>query len=105
MSPAQKRRRNVLIILVGIVIVTVGLAVLVDPVLWIAQVVADVLLAVYVYLLVQLTRHRSLASDEDDFWSSTPQSRSVGLAHPRIPARRELAPMPRASTPRRSAAG
>ena len=57
MTPAQKRRRNVVVILVGAVVVTLGLAVLVNPMLWIAQGVADVLLAVYLYLLV-LQRRR-----------------------------------------------
>ena len=52
MTPAQKRRRNVLVVLIGGVIVSLGLAVLVNPMLWIAQGIADVLLAVYLYLLV-----------------------------------------------------
>jgi hypothetical protein len=106
MTPAQKRRRNVVIILVGAVIVTVGLALLVSPVLWIAQVAADVLLAIYLYLLVLLKRHGSLApSGDEDFWSSGPPARPVTLAHPRVPARHELAPMRGAAKRRRSAAG
>jgi hypothetical protein len=107
MTPAQKRRRNVLVILIGAAIVSLGLAVLVSPMLWIVQGVADVLLAVYLYLLV-LRRRGSLASHGDaDFWGSGPASppRPVALAHPRAPARPELAPFPRASKPRRSAAG
>jgi hypothetical protein len=106
MTPAKKRRRRVVIILVGAVIVTAGLAVLVSPVLWIAQVAADVLLAIYLYLLVLLKRHGSLVpSGDEDFWSSGPPARPVALAHPRAPARHELAPMPGAEKPRRSAAG
>ena len=107
MTPAQKRRRNVLVILIGGAILSLGLAVLVSPMLWIAQGIADVLLAVYVYLLV-LHRRGSLASTvDDDFWGSRPASppRPVALAHPRVPARPELAPLQGASKPRRSAAG
>jgi hypothetical protein len=107
MTPAQKRRRNVLVILIGGAIVSLGLAVLVNPMLWIVQGVADVLLAVYLYLLV-LRRRGSLASHGDaDFWGSGPASspRPVALAHPRVPARPELAPPPGASKPRRSATG
>ena len=107
MTPAQKRRRTVLAILIGGAILSLGLAVLVSPMLWIANGVADVLLAVYVYLLV-LHRRGSLASTvDDDFWGSrpAPPPRPVALAHPRAPARPELAPLPGASRPRRSAAG
>ena len=107
MTPAQKRRRNVLVILIGAAILTLGLAVLVSPMLWIAHGVADVLLAVYLYLLV-LHRRGALASTvDDDFWGSRPTSppRPVALAHPRAPARPELAPLPGASRPRRSATG
>ena len=107
MTAAQKRRRNVVMILVGATIVTLGLAVLVNPMLWIAQGLADVLLAGYLYLLV-LRRRGALASHgDDDFWGSSPASpsRTVALAHPRGPARPELAPLPGAAKPRRSAAG
>jgi hypothetical protein len=107
MTPAQKRRRNVLVILIGGAILSLGLAVLVSPMLWIAQGIADVLLAVYLYLLV-LQRRGSLASTvDDDFWGSRPASppRPVALAHPRAAARPELAPLPGASRPRRSATG
>jgi hypothetical protein len=107
MSPAQKRRRNVLVILIGGAILTLGLAILVSPMLWIAHGVADVLLAVYLYLLV-LQRRGSFASHgDDDFWGSAPASptRPVSLAHPRVPERPDLAPLPGASRPRRSAAG
>jgi hypothetical protein len=107
MTAAQKRRRNVVMILVGATIVTLGLAVVVNPMLWIAQGLADVLLAGYLYLLV-LRRRGALASHgDDDFWGSAPASpsRPVALAHPRAPARPELAPLPGAAKPRRSAAG
>ena len=107
MTPAQKRRRNVLMILVGAVVVTLALALLVNPMLWIAQGVADVLLAVYLYLLVLRRRGSLAAHGDDDFWGSGPSSppRPVALAHPRVPARPELAPLSRAEKPRRSAAG
>ena len=108
MTPAQKRRRTVLVILIGGAILSLGLAVLVSPMLWIAQGIADVLLAVYLYLLVLLKRRGSLTSTvDDDFWGSRPASppRPVALAHPRVPARPELAPLQGASKPRRSAAG
>jgi len=90
MSPAQKRRRFVLVILIGGAILSLGLAVLVSPMLWIAQGIADVLLAVYLYLLVRLKRRGSLASTvDDDFWGSRPASppRPAALTHPRVPAR------------------
>jgi hypothetical protein len=107
MTPAQTRRRNVVVILVGAVVVTLGLAVLVNPMLWIAQGVADVLLAVYLYLLVLRRRGSLAAHGDDDFWGSGPASppRQVAVAHPRVPARPELAPLPGAEKPRRSAAG
>ena len=107
MTPAQKRRRNVLVILIGGAILSLGLAVLVSPMLWIAHGVADVLLAVYLYLLV-LHRRGSLASTvDDDFWGSRPASppRPVALTHPRVPARPKLAPLAGASKQRRSDAG
>ena len=107
MTPAQKRRRNVLVVLVVAVVVTLALALLVNPILWIVQGIADVLLAVYIYLLV-LRRRGALASHGDaDFWGSGSASppRPMALAHPRVPARPELAPLPGAAKPRRSAAG
>ena len=107
MTPAQKRRRNVLVILIGGAIISLGLAVLVSPMLWIVQGIADVLLAVYLCLLV-LQRRGSLTSTvDDDFWGSRPasQPRPVPLAHPRDPVRPELAPLPGASRPHRSATG
>jgi Flp pilus assembly protein TadB len=108
MSPAQKRRRDVLIILVGAAVVTLGLAVLVDPMLWIGQAVVDVLLAVYLSLLVLVKRGGSLAFAATDTRSApAPRSRSGALAHPRVPARPELAALPAASpaSQRRTAAG
>jgi hypothetical protein len=106
MTPAQKRRRDVLVILIGATVISLGLAVLVNPMLWAVQGVADVLLAVYLFLLV-LQQRGSLASrGTDDFWSGPASPpRPVTLAHPRVPARPELAPLPRAAKPRRSAAG
>jgi uncharacterized membrane protein len=75
MTPAQKRRRDVLVILIVGVILSLDLAVLVNPMLWIAQGIADVFLAVYLYLLVLLKRRGSLASTvDDDFWGSRPAS-------------------------------
>ena len=98
-----------LVILIGGAILSLGLAVLVSPMLWIAQGIADVLLAVYLYLLVMLKQRGSLASTvDDDFWGSRPASpppRPVALAHPRVPARPELAPLQGASKQRRSATG
>ena len=65
MTPAQKRRRDVLVILIGGVIVSLGLAVLVSPMVWILQGIADVLLVTYLSLLVLLQRG-ALASQGDD---------------------------------------
>jgi hypothetical protein len=107
MTPAQKRRRDVVVILAAVVVVSLGLAVLFNPMLWIAQGVADVLLAVYLYLLVLRRRGALAVRGDADSWGSGPASppRPVALAHPRVPARPELAPLPGASKPRRSAAG
>lgn len=105
MSLVRKRRRNVLAVLIGCAAVTLGLALLVSPLLWIAQIAADVLLVVYLYLLFLVKRHGSLAGGDDDFWSSRPDNRAVAVEHPRVPSRPELAPMHGASRPRRSAAG
>jgi hypothetical protein len=107
MTPAQKRRRDVLIILVGLAVVTLGLAVLVNPMLWLAHLLADAVIGIYVYLLVQLKRHGSLglASTGSDPWSApAAPPRSVALAHPRAPARPELAPLPDAAPLRQTAA-
>lgn len=107
MTPAQKRRRDVLVILISGAVLSLGLAVLVSPMLWFVQAIVDVLLVAYLWLLV-LQRRGSLASEgDDDFWGSRPVSapRTVALAHPRDPARPELAPLPGAAKPRRSAAG
>lgn len=106
MALARKRRRNVLAVLVGVVAVTFGLALLVSPLFWIANVVVDVLLAVYLSLLFLVKRHGFLSGDDDEFWSSTPDTRATSaVAHPRVPPRPELAPMHGPSKPRRSAAG
>jgi hypothetical protein len=106
MTLARKRRRNVLGVLIGIAAVTLGLALLVSPLFWIANVVVDALLAIYLYLLFLVKRHRFLGTGDDEFWSSTPGTRATtAVAHPRVPPRPELAPMHGASKPRRSAAG
>ena len=106
MTPAQKRRRDVLVILIGGVIVSLGLAVLVSPMVWIVQGIADVLLVTYLSLLVLLQRGALASQGDDEFWGSGPTSpaRPVAVAHPRVPARPELAPLPGAAK-RRSAAG
>jgi hypothetical protein len=106
MTPAQKRRRDVLLILIGAAIISLGLSVLVNPMLWITQGVADVLLVAYLFLLVLQQRGSVASRRNGDFWSGPASSpRPVALAHPRVPARPELAPLPRAAKPRRTAAG
>jgi hypothetical protein len=95
----------VLVVLIGMAIVTFGLALVVGPLLWIPHVLVDVLLAVYLSLLFLVKRHGAFRAGDNEFWSSTPDSRATAaVAHPRVPPRPELAPM-RASRPRRSAAG
>lgn len=95
-----------LVVLIGTVVVTLGLALLITPLFWVPHVIADVLLAVYLYLLFLVKRHGALAAGEDEFWRSTPDTRATAaVAHPRVPPRPELAPMQGASRPRRSAAG
>jgi hypothetical protein len=107
MTPAQKRRRNVLIILAGgaIASLLVGL-VLGSPIPWIVHVLADVLLVVYVVMLVQYKKRGSLAALQNDIDTWPPASRSTGpLAHPRVPPRPELAPVsPEGSSQSRAAA-
>jgi hypothetical protein len=106
MATARKRRRNVLLVLVGVAGVSLGLAALLNPLFWILHVLADVLLVAYLYLLFLVKRHGLMASGDEDFWSSAPGRRAPAtVAHPRVPARPELAPMSGASKPRRTAAG
>lgn len=109
MTPAQKRRRDVLIVLGGAAIATLLLAVATgSPLLWASQIAADAFLAAYTLLIV-LMKHRSslTASTGSGAWPATsPSSRPVSLAHPRVPARPELAPFPQAAPPlRRTASG
>jgi hypothetical protein len=105
-ATAQKRRRNVLVVLIGVVVVTFGFALLISPLLWIPQVLADLLLVAYLSLLFLVTRHGAFGAGDDEFWSSTPDTRATAaVAHARVPSRPEPAPMHGASRPRRSAAG
>jgi Flp pilus assembly protein TadB len=105
-AAAQKRRRNVLVVLIGVALLTFGLALVISPLLWILHVLADVLLVGYLALLFLATRHGAFGAGEDEFWTSTPDTRATAaLAHPRVRARPELAPMHGASRSRRSAAG
>jgi hypothetical protein len=105
MTPAQRRRRLVLIVLIGSALVSLGLALLISPLLWIVVVAAVVLLAVYLFLLYLVKQHGFAASGDHYFWDSSPDNRAVAVAHPRVRARPELAPMPGPSRQRRSAAG
>jgi hypothetical protein len=90
----------------GAVIVSLGLAVLVDPMMWIVQVIVDVLLVVYLSLLFLVKRHGFLTSSGDDeFWSGRTPAQPVALARPRVPKRPERAPLRGASKPRRSVTG
>jgi len=96
----------VLLVLIGVAVVTFGLALLLNPLLWIPHVLADALLAVYVSLLFLVTRRSSLGVGDAEFWSSTPGNRArVAVAHARVAPRPELAPTYGASKPRRSATG
>jgi hypothetical protein len=108
MTPAQKRRRDVLLILGGAAVATFLLALMAgSPLLWLLQLLADVMLGVYVFLLVQFKQRGSVASPfaGSSPWSpAAPSSRPVALAHPRVPARPELAPLPQASPLGRTAA-
>lgn len=106
LAQTRRRRRNVLAVLVGFAAVTFLLALLINPLLWIAHVLVDVLLAIYLALLFQAKRRGSLTAGDDEFWSSTPDTRATAaVAHPRVPPRPELAPMHGASRSRRSATG
>ncbi len=107
MTPAQKRRRDVLIILAGGAIASLLLAlVLGSPILLIVQVLTDVLLAVYVVMLVQFKKRGSLAALQKDIDTWPPAPRSTRpLAHPKVPPRPELAPLsPEGSSLPRAAA-
>jgi Flp pilus assembly protein TadB len=105
-SAAQRRRRNVLMILGGAVVASLLLVlVLGSPILWMAQVLADLMLAIYLFLLI-LMRRRSLAAFQMDLdtWPPAPRS-TAPVAHPGVPPRPELAPLsPLASSLRRTAA-
>jgi hypothetical protein len=95
-SRAQKRRRNVLIILGSTAITTLLLGlVLGSPLLWLAHAAADVLLVVYLVLLAYMTRRGSLDALQNDFdtWPPAPRATTQPVAHPRVPPRRELAPL------------
>jgi hypothetical protein len=110
MTAAQKRRRDVLIVLGGAAIATLLLAVVTgSPLVWASQITADVLLGAYTSLLVLLKRRNSsrASSTGDGAWpAASPSPRPVSLAHPRVPARPELAPFPQAAPPlRRTASG
>jgi hypothetical protein len=62
MSAAQKRRRDVLFVLLGVVAATLFLAVLTRSMAFVAlQLLADVALGGYVYLLIQ---HKNRAQDQ-----------------------------------------
>lgn len=106
-SAAQRRRRDVLIILSGSAIVSLLVVVLLgSPILWLAQVLADLMLVVYLVLLLLMKRRGSLAElqmDLDSWPHGVPAIRP--LAHPRVPSRPELAPLSREdSSLRRTAA-
>jgi hypothetical protein len=107
MTPVQKRRRNVLMVLGGAAIASL-LTVLVvgNPILWIVQVLADVLLVAYVLMLIHFNRQGLLAALQDDLDTWPPASRPVRpLAHPKVPPRPELAPLsPEDSSAPRAAA-
>jgi hypothetical protein len=95
-SRAQKRRRNVLFILGGTAIATLLLGlVLGNPLLWLAHATADILLVVYLVLLAFMTRRGSLDALQNDFdtWPPAPRATIRQVAHPRVPPRRELAPL------------
>jgi Flp pilus assembly protein TadB len=95
MSPAQKRRRDILVILAVAAIVTLLLVVILgNPLLWIVQVLADVLLVAYVLMLLQFKRRSSLAALQKGIDTWPPVARSTRqLAHPRVPPRPDLAPL------------
>jgi hypothetical protein len=107
MSPAQRRRRDVLIILAGAAIASLLLVVVLrNPLLWLLQLPADVLLVAYVLLLVRFKRRSSLAALQKGIDTWPPVSRSPRhLAHPRMPSRPDLAPLSTAdsSLPRAAA--
>jgi hypothetical protein len=109
MTPAQKRRRDVLIVLGGAAVATLLLAVVTgSPLVWASQIAADVLLAAYTCLIVLLKQGSSLGSSTGSgAWpAASPSSRPMTLAHPKVPARPELAPFPQAAAPmRRTASG
>jgi hypothetical protein len=105
-SAAQRRRRDVLIILSGSAIVSLVVVLLLgSPILWLAQVLADLMLVIYVVLLLLMKRRGSLAElqmDLDSWPHGVPAIRP--LAHPRVPSRPELALSGQDSSLRRTAA-
>jgi hypothetical protein len=110
MTPAQKRRRDVLIVLGGAAIVTFLLAMVAgNPLMWGVQIAIDVFVAAYLLLLAQMKHRSSLRASSTGVGAGPPVSPSsppVSLAHPRVPARPELAPFPQPAAPlRRTASG
>jgi Flp pilus assembly protein TadB len=107
MSPAQKRRRDILIILAGAAMASLLLVVILrNPLLWSVQVLADVLLVVYLLLLVRFKRRSSLAALQKGIDTWPPVSKSIrSVSHPRVPPRPDLAPLSTAdsSLPRAAA--
>jgi hypothetical protein len=82
MSPAQKRRRDVLLVLAAVVAVTFVVAVIERSVPFIAlQLLADAALAGYVYLLVQY-KQRSHAQRNLRALPGSPQHSGPYLAYP-----------------------
>jgi hypothetical protein len=62
MSPAQKRRRDILVTLAGAAVLTVALALFTGMMaLWVVHGVVDVLLVAYVVLLVQMKQRSAMA--------------------------------------------
>jgi hypothetical protein len=96
MSRAQKRRRNVLVTLGCTAIATLLLALVVgSPFIWIANVVADLALVVYLILLVLVARRGSLDAFQNDIdtWPPAPRVTIEPVDHPTVPPRPELAPL------------
>ncbi len=94
-SAAQKRRRDILFVLAGMAGASLLLLLVVrSPMVIFLQLLCDVALAAYIFLLIRYTHHRPVRAAT---YANAPMGTSrtvVSIRHPDPPARPELAPVP-----------
>jgi hypothetical protein len=94
-TAAQKRRREVLFLLAGAVGATLLLLLVVrSPLVLLLQLLTDVALGGYIYLLIRYTHHRPVRASVYANAPVGPSRTVVSIRHPDPPARPELAEVP-----------